>query len=276
MYFDVPRCSLSLIATLLFIAASAQNITFRDSAFKQALLKRHNIDGNKDKEIDIKEASKVTTLNVSHSQITSLDGVEHFRNLKILHASSNQVSELVLDGFMKLERLVISGNRLTKLEIRNCPELLSVMCQANELTALDLSGLSKLEILFCSNNQLEQLQLAGCNALQMVATTNNRLTAIDLSGKEKMRDLRCDHNMIREIDIRDCTNISFMYCNGNETLQSLWLGSRKKRVNSLFSLQFDHCPSLKNIYIDKDKEKLADVQQKLKLYGREDVVVTIE
>jgi internalin A len=81
------------------------------------------------------EQIKLTSLNCSQNQITSLKGIESLVNLKILDCYNNQLTSL-----SGIEKLV----NLTYLH-----------CSCNQITSLKgIETLVNLEYLSCTNNQL--------------------------------------------------------------------------------------------------------------------------
>ena len=97
----------------LFLAfgtiVSAQIIDFPDANFKNALVNTKCVDtdgdgsgdtdadSNNDGEIEVDEAVNVTILNVESKQISRLDGIEHFKNLREFSCGKNHLSYLSTD-----------------------------------------------------------------------------------------------------------------------------------------------------------------------------------
>ena len=80
----------------------------------------------------------VTELNISQSNITTLDGIGNLTKLAILKCLNNQITSL--NG-------LVNSTNLIKLD-----------CSKNEITSFDgLENLTKLTELFCYNNQLTSL-----------------------------------------------------------------------------------------------------------------------
>ena len=82
----------------------------------------------------------VTELNISQSNITTLDGIGNLTKLAILKCINNQITSL--NG-------LVNSTNLIKLD-----------CSKNEITSFDgLENLTKLTELFCYNNQLTILPI---------------------------------------------------------------------------------------------------------------------
>jgi Leucine-rich repeat (LRR) protein len=95
---------------------SAQIIDFPDANFKNALVNSKcvdtdndwnedsDVDLNNDGEIDLDEAMKVTNLDVARNQISNLEGIGNFRNLKTLNCSDNSLLSLNVSELKNLEK----------------------------------------------------------------------------------------------------------------------------------------------------------------------------
>ena|SRR6266508_3010179 len=69
--------------------------------------------------------------------------------------------ELDLSDFVNLEKLSISGQKITELKISNCSNLTYLNCPENELKNLNLSKLVNLETINCSNNLLTEIDFSS-------------------------------------------------------------------------------------------------------------------
>src|SRR5688500_15326102 len=78
-----------------------------------------------------------------------LDGYKVFRG------------NLDLSDFANLKWLDCSYNRITSLNLNNCPYLEKIWCSNNQLTNLDVSNCSCLTELDCSNNLLTNITLSN-------------------------------------------------------------------------------------------------------------------
>lgn len=147
-----------IIALFIFFligSVNAQIINFSDANLKAKLLSasltntvatdiNHNpiiIDTNADGEIQVNEALLVYSLNVSSSNISSLQGLNHFTNLIELYCQNNI---------------------LTTLDVAANTNLYYINCNSNLLTTIDTSTLSDLGFgLSCNDNLLTDLNLKG-------------------------------------------------------------------------------------------------------------------
>ncbi|SHG12443.1 leucine-rich repeat domain-containing protein [Flavobacterium johnsoniae] len=122
-----------------------------DSNFEQKLVDLGiDTDGLNGK-ITIADASAVTTLDLSNSNIKDLTGIEYFTSLTYLDVSSNQLTTLDVSKNILLETLNASSN---------------------QITTLDLSKNTKLRIVYVVNNPLVSLNLRNGNNLNFVLPSN--------------------------------------------------------------------------------------------------------
>lgn len=82
-----------LIFVLFFQNINAQSIKFKDDNLKLALLEL-GYDFNLDNEIQISEIDTVSTLKISKRNIKQLDDLVYFKNLKVINAMANQITNL--------------------------------------------------------------------------------------------------------------------------------------------------------------------------------------
>ena len=90
-------------------------ITFKDANFKASLVKY--FDANKDGEISIGEAKKVTVINVSGLGIVDLTGIEWFHGLQELNISNNKITSLNAKNLTNLKTIIATGNNFTELDL---------------------------------------------------------------------------------------------------------------------------------------------------------------
>ncbi|CAG8839592.1 3502_t:CDS:2, partial [Racocetra persica] len=112
--------------------------------------------------------------------------------------------ELIIKNFPNLEEVMVSAyknkEKLTKLEIINCPRLTCLYCDHNQLTSLSMDNSVSLEMLTCTNNQLTSLDILCCS--------NNRLTQLDIRYLDNINevdedcgDIDCSNNLLTRIQL---------------------------------------------------------------------------
>lgn len=151
--------------------SNAQNITFSDANFKNALVNTNcvinstnpsantNADTNNDGEISVSEALEVEKLLISNQNISTIDEITYFSNLKYLVCNNNLLTSLSFSNNNKLQYLNCDKNLLTSLSLYNVPNLAQLYCSGNSITNLDLSTTGFLEGSFSDNPFLQTIQL---------------------------------------------------------------------------------------------------------------------
>lgn len=91
--------------------------------------------------------------------IKSLIGIEFFTGLEAICAANCKLTQLELRNFPELKTLILPLNQLTVLDITKCTKLFALDCHDNELTALDISKNSKLNRITCYRNHIERLDI---------------------------------------------------------------------------------------------------------------------
>ena len=252
-----------LVLTLCFFnGLTAQIIDIPDIMLKMKLISL-NIDTNSNFEIEESEALNVTFLDISNSNIGSLQGLENFTNLEYLNCSSNPIiygfnfnilkkltylnysfidtttylnfensnlTTLVLDGLTNLRYLQCNGNKeLTSLSISGAVNLITLWCVNNKLKWLDLNGLMSLEEIHCDSNQLESLDAGGLASLKSLSCAYNILSSLNVNGSTNLTSLLCYGNKLQKLDVVNLTNLVTLYCYSNE----IW----ELDVNGLINLK---------------------------------------
>lgn len=144
---------------------SSQEPTFTDPIFLMYLL--DNFDRNNDSKISKEEAYLVTCIDVSNKyyahdsdKIRSLQGIEHFTNLRELYCEYNLITDLDLSKNTQLTKLECGGNNLTSIDLSKNTQLTELLFGFNNLTSIDLSKNTLLTDLGCDYNNLTKLDVS--------------------------------------------------------------------------------------------------------------------
>ncbi len=230
---------------LLFTGyVKGQIVNIPDANFKDKLISL-GIDVNNDMEIQEDEASNVTYLDVSYSNIVDMTGIETFVSLTYLVCFGNQISTLNVSNSIDLQYLFCNDNQITALNISGLNNLQIVYCQSNQLTSLDANNLNSLtelncernqisslningstnvEILKCGSNQITNLDITGLSSLIIIDCSFNQLNSLDVSNNLNLVELNCSLNQIPNLNVNNLNNIKVLDCNSNQ-LTSLNLNS---------------------------------------------------
>lgn len=247
---------------------------FPDANFRKYI--EGNIAGGRDV-LTVEERSKVETIEVEGKNISRLEGIEAFPNLKVLKCGNNSIQKLDLRQNPKLETLKCNENQLTQLDLSKNPDIDYLYCSENQLEQLDVSHL-QLKYLYCSHNDLEQLDVKNSKWLKELDCSKNRLTALDLDvahkpnlvrvecqnnqltslilGENKMLEkLNCANNQLTQLNLNNMSSLKELNCANNQLtvldvssspdLTKLWL-----KNNQLTSLNLDNNLNLNFTYTD--------------------------
>ena len=222
--------------------------------------------------LTVEERSKVDTIEVEGKNISRLEGIEAFPNLKVLNCGSNSIQKLDLRQNPELEKLICNTNQLTQLDLSKNPKIYHLICSWNQLEQLDVSHLKDLVTLDCSHNDLEQLDVKNSKSLvalncswnrlteldadvshkshlERVECQNNQLTSLILGQNKLLKNLNCAHNQLTQLNLNNMSALEELNCFDNQltvldvsssqNLTKLWLGD-----NHLTSLNLDNNPNL--------------------------------
>ena len=222
--------------------------------------------------LTVEERSKVDTIEVEGKNISRLEGIEAFPNLKVLNCGSNSIQKLDLRQNPELEKLICNTNQLTQLDLSKNPKIYYLKCSENQLEQLDVSHLKDLVTLDCSHNDLEQLDVKNSKSLvalncswnrlteldadvshkshlERVECQNNQLTTLILGQNKLLKKLNCAHNQLTQLNLDNMSALEELNCFDNQltvldvsssqNLTKLWLGD-----NHLTSLNLDNNPKL--------------------------------
>lgn len=226
---------------------------FPDANFRKYI--EGNIAGGRDV-LTVEERSKVETIEVEGKNISRLEGIEAFPNLKVLKCGNNSIQKLDLRQNPKLETLKCNENQLTQLDLSKNPDIDYLYCSENQLEQLDVSHL-QLKYLYCSHNDLEQLDVKNSKWLKELDCSKNRLTGLDLNVTHKPNLVRveCQNNKLTSLILGENQMLEKLNCANNQLtaldvssspdLTTLWL-----KNNHLTSLNLDNNLNLNPTYTD--------------------------
>lgn len=186
-------------------------ITISDPLFLQYLLSLYDSDA--DGKLVNEEAEAVETISVCADGITTLDGVQYFRNLKSLDCCGSvwngSLASLALNRNTALEVLKCSYNQLTSISLPS--SLIEMECRFNKFQTLDLSGVPHLKRLDCFGNRLENLDLSGLPELESLTAGMNSFRTLDVSGNPNLKVL----------DLSDSPDLEILYVAKGQRIEEM-------------------------------------------------------
>ncbi|WP_374444583.1 T9SS type A sorting domain-containing protein [Epilithonimonas sp.] len=237
------------ILFILNVSLNAQNVEFYDSNFKAYLVGNANINTNGDSEIQISEAEAFTgTIDCNSRNITSLKGIENFKNITELICYSNNFSYLNLFYNEKLKKVNCNGSGIQDIQVSQCLELTELLCGSNRLTFIDISNNLALKTLYSSHNQfLDNLDVSHNTNLELLYSSSTALTSLDLTQNKSLKFLDIGGTQISNIDLSQNVDLNEFYC-GATQLSNLDVS---KNVNLQILQVFDN-PSITTLDVSKN------------------------
>ena len=181
---------------------------------------------------------QVTEINVANKGVSSLKGVEYFRNLSKLicylnnlatldvsenkslvelHCWGNHLSSLNVSTLAELQVLSCDDNNLTYLNVTKNSQLTELTCHSNNLSSLDVSQNPLLEVLYCyQNHDLNSLDVSNNTKLTKLDTSICKLQQLDVSNNPLLEELDVSYNNLLSLDVFNNRNLKRLNCNGNQ------------------------------------------------------------
>ncbi len=168
------------------------------------------------------------------------------------------------------KKFICPDNKVTSIDVSNCPTLDHLDCKNNLLTELGLSNNTELELLNCSNNLLDELDVSNNLLINTINCNSNNLTELDVSNNLNLKHLYCSSNNLTELDVSNNSLLVTLECAENQieeldvsgltSLKNLWC-----EYNKITKLTLANCISLANFYCDCNELTELDVSDCTKL-----------
>lgn len=152
-----------------------------------------------------------------------------FRIVAVNCSGSDLVGELDVSGFSELVQVDCEQNRITGLNVENCPKLRLLAFRNNTsvgdidltaspelevvwgweagVTSIDVTNCPKLERLYLDDNAIGTLDVTNNPLLDTLNARNCGLSTIDLSNNPLLIDLDLVYNPLVELDVSNCPEI---------------------------------------------------------------------
>ena len=153
-----------------------------------------------------------TYMNISDLNISSLQGLSQYANLKELRCNNNNLTNL--NGVpTSLQTLNCSSNKITSFNyLQNCSSLKTLNCSNNQISSLDNLPCQNLEFLNCSSNKFTSLAISGLSTLRTLNVSSNpnlvalncnsnALTILNATNCSALNVIRCFYNKLTSLDL---------------------------------------------------------------------------
>ncbi|UKB80236.1 leucine-rich repeat domain-containing protein [Chryseobacterium sp. MEBOG07] len=237
------------------------------------------VDTNNDMEIQVTEAQQVTELWLLGNNISSLNGIQHFSNLKVLEIGSNTLTNLDLSQNTQIKTVFCDNNNLTSLIVNQNLLLEYLSCSWNNLSTINLPNSNFFQKLYCTNNQISNLNTSNNSGLKVLRVESNPITNLSLNSNVNLEELNFSTTSISNINLSSNINLKKLTTSSNLTtlnvaqntnLQELYTqgsnltsvdvrnGNNSNMLNVLFG-NVTQSPLLKCIFVDwKDSSTLTN------------------
>lgn len=277
-----------LAGLVMLMAASCSwaDVAITEANFPDLIFREYvsQFDGDNNGVLSDGEISAVDGIYVSESSVSSIKGVEHFRNIKALHCRSNNITGVLdLHGCTALTIIYARNNDLAELNVTGCDALEILHCHtnvndgedySNHITTLDLAGKINLQDLRCARNRLTELDVSDCTALISLDCQRNMLSSLNVANNTALKSLNCGSNDIKSLNVTNNTaltrleawdcGLSEIDVSKNTELDYLELGGLEDNSgnhNKLTSINVDNNTKLTYLAVDRNQLTALDVSK---------------
>ena len=148
--------------------------------------------------------------------ITTLNGIQHFKNLRSLYCQGqDKLEECDFSQNTLLEVLDLQqSSSLKSLDVSKNVALRHLGVTYSQIQSLDLTKNTLLEILYTyGNRSLTTLDISKCNNLETLLVENTGLASFVIPNTEKLRELDYSNTKI-SLDLSKFTNLRMLNCGG--------------------------------------------------------------
>ncbi|HTF82225.1 MAG TPA: gliding motility-associated C-terminal domain-containing protein [Cytophagales bacterium] len=179
-------------------------VTLPDTAFVN-FLKKNTATIDQNNKLILSKALEVTEIYCNNSNVVSIEGIQYFKNLKVLACYKSKLKYIPsLDSLRGLRKIQVEDNQLENLpSLDNLKVLHSLICYNNKLRTLPSF----------QNNPLMDTLIAGINLFEEVSTVS-QLPNLLVLGVWKCK-------LKKAPDLRKATRLRSLSLGDNQVLDSL-------------------------------------------------------
>lgn len=265
----IKRSIFLLLSFIVITVAKAQTnsetVSIPDPNFEQALIdlgidSDRNINGS----VFLNDVKNIEVLEVPNRNISSLEGLSAFSNLRILRAWENQISSLDVSVNILLVHLSVANNQITGLDLSANTALVEVYAYNNNLSDLQIAANNQLKHLSVSDNQLTELDLSGSSALVDVYINNNNLSVVNLGSHPYLSNFHAGGNQINAVDVTNLPALRSFLAWGSKLSEidftnNILLEEVDLNVNNLSSLDLSNNPNLNFVFCNSNNLKSLNI-----------------
>lgn len=169
-----------------------------------------------------------------------------------------------LSGCKALVSIRCSKNKISSLDLSDCPLLTEIDCTNSGLEEIKLDGCLSLQHLSLPYNNLKSIDIAWCKTLSDIYIESCRLEALDLDNCVSIKNIKCDNNRLQSLDVPYRENLIDCFCQANEIKKLDLSNSPQFQIlncgeNEISELNIKGCPRLRWIYCYDNRLKHLDI-----------------
>ncbi len=157
------------------------------------------------------ENMAIVDFNYVFDYILSLEGINAFKELKILRCQSNAISNLDVSQNLKLEQLWCYNNPITELDVSQNVNLEQLEISENNINTIDISQNVNLETLNVSRNNINTIDVSQNVNLKRLWINENNIENIDISNNIALEWFYCPGNFLTSINTSNNINLRHLY-----------------------------------------------------------------
>jgi Leucine-rich repeat (LRR) protein len=188
-------------------------------------------------EIHASDIYNLVELKAENKGISSLDGLENFKNLRVLYLNYNKISDLKpLEELTNLNTLYISDNEIKDLEaIVRLTNLKNLYIPRNQITSIKpLENLNGLKLLFVDNNSITDISpISNLTNMETLSLMSLNLTDIKpVEELNKLIFLNLQINKISDLSpLASLSNLRELYLTFNNISDISKIGNLKNMMD---------------------------------------------
>jgi Leucine-rich repeat (LRR) protein len=234
-----------LLIVSFFSGCSDQKVKIGDENFEKALI-NNKLDDKLDGILTIDEniISKTDTLNISGSNIKSIEGIEYFSSLKKLDCSNNDISSINVSKNTNLEELNCSNNNINSIDLNKNLQLKRLYVHNNQKRRPNYP-LTHPKFREFRNKKSDNFQLNISNNINLeeLNCSSNLISSLDVSKNINLIELNCENNFLSSINLSKNSKLEILNCSSNYNykikLRSEYKSGGPKYVPEFISLKLD-------------------------------------
>lgn len=126
--------------------------------------------------------------------IKSIEGLNSAKNLNSLSLFNNQLKEIDLRSFSKLEYFNGANNKITSVKLSNLSHLKTLYLFKNKLKDIDFTGLKQLKKIRMTGNKLIGIDISPLVSLEKAYFFDNKMEDLKVSGLPKLKFIELRQN----------------------------------------------------------------------------------